>query len=473
MAPLAALLVLNSLAADVTVRLYWQQGGPQAKTIKVPLEEYVASVLAGEAAGMRSPESLKAMAVAARTYALKFKGRHAREGFDFCDTTHCQDYRRSTVNEAVTAAAEATEGELLWYRGALVAAYYSAHCGGMSEASPEGPYLNQHRDPWCLRQQETWRTMLSREEIQAALKPLGLPLPPMFTQMAVVTRTPSNRAVRLNLSGAEVDAPMFGLAVGRLLGWDRLPSGWYDVAQINGQFVFAGRGRGHGIGLCQAGCARMGEQGKTYREILQFAYPGTTLGLNASGFAWQYNGGERVDVFTTTPDALLVAATDIALREAEQASGIVYRSRPRLRVYPNLAAYRNATGESGAIAATTRGGTVRMQPPEMLRARHVLESTLRHEMLHVVLESVAAGDQPWWFREGLVLALNNERPADPRYRAAADRVNALLARFGRETVFGYWRNGLSPEAQVEPRRVQQQPSPAPTQQKAGALQRQP
>jgi stage II sporulation protein D len=245
------------------------------------------------------------------------------------------------------------------------------------------------------------------------------------------------------------------------------------VAQINGQVVFAGRGRGHGIGLCQAGCARMGEEGKSYREILQFAYPGNKLGLSAAGFAWQYTGGERVDVFTTTPDALLVAATDNALREAEQASGLTYRNRPRLRVYPNLSAYRNATGESGAIAATTRGFTIRMQPPEMLRARHVLEATLRHEMLHVVLESVAARDQPWWFREGLVLAVNNERPADPRYRAAVERVNALLARFGRETVFNYWRTGLPPDAQVEPRRVQQQPSPAPPKQKASTLQRKP
>ena len=473
MAPLTALLVLNSLAADVTVRLYWQQGGPQAKTVKVPLEEYVAAVLAGEAAGMRSPESLKAMAVAARTYALKFKGRHAREGFDFCDTTHCQDYRRSAVTDNLLAAAEATEGELLWYRGALVAAYYSAHCGGMSEASPEGPYLNQHRDPWCLRQPENWRSVLSREEIQAALKPLGLPLPPQFTQMAVVTRTPSNRAVRLNLSGAEVDAPMFRQAVGRLLGWDRLPSAWYDVAQIKGQFVFAGRGRGHGIGLCQAGCARMGDDGKSYREILQFAYPGTTLGLSASGFAWQYTGGERVDVFTTTPDPLLVAATDNALREAEQASGLTYRLRPRLRVYPSVSAFRNATGESGLVAATTRGGTIRLQPLDVLRARRILESTLRHEMLHVVLESVAARDQPWWFREGLVLALNQERPSETRYREAAERVNGLLARFGRETVFSYWRTGLPPDAQVEPRRVPQQPGPAKAHQKTRALQPQP
>ena len=60
-------------------------------TITVPLEEYVAGVLAGESAGFRSAQSLAAMAVAVRTYAVRFQGRHKPEGYDFCDTTHCQD----------------------------------------------------------------------------------------------------------------------------------------------------------------------------------------------------------------------------------------------------------------------------------------------------------------------------------------------------------------------------------------------
>jgi len=62
---------------------------------RMSLEEYVAAVLAGEAGGFQSDEALKAMAVAARTYAVRFQPRHAAEGFDFCDTTHCQDLRLS------------------------------------------------------------------------------------------------------------------------------------------------------------------------------------------------------------------------------------------------------------------------------------------------------------------------------------------------------------------------------------------
>ncbi|MDX2180659.1 MAG: SpoIID/LytB domain-containing protein [Bryobacteraceae bacterium] len=442
MAPLTLLL-----AVEVTVRTHWIQGG--GETLKMPMEEYVAAVLGGEAAGMRSPESMKAMAVASRTYAARFRGRHSREGFDFCDTTHCQDYRRAGVTQAILDAADSTEGELLWYKGALAAAYYSANCGGMSEVSSEGPYLNQHRDIWCLRQPDVWRTVLSHEEVLAALKAARYPVPAMFTQIAVVTRTPSNRATRLNVGGAEVDAGAFRNAVGRTLGWDKLPSGWFDVANRGGQFVFAGRGRGHGIGLCQTSCARMGEEGKTYREILAFAYPGTVVGLTASGFAWRFAGGERVDVLTTQSERALVERADRALREAELRAGLRFDGRPRLRVYPTVAAFRDATGQPGTVAAIARGSTIQAQP-------RVSEVTLRHEMLHVVLESNTRSTHPWWFREGLALALNDERSADPRYAQAVKRVNELIARNGRETVMRFWRDGLP--ADSNPREVEQPPS---------------
>lgn len=454
--------LLFVLAIDVTVRLHWIERGPESRTIRMPMEEYVAGVLAGEASTMQSPESLRAMAVAARTYAAKFRGRHRREGFDFCDTTHCQDLRISAVTDRVREAAAATEGELLWYRGALVAAYYSKHCGGMSEASPEGPYLDQHRDPYCLRQPDRWRTVLSREELLEALAATRLPVPRAFTQIAVTGRTPSNRATRMNLSGFEIDGPMFAQAVGRKLGWDKLPSRWFDVASFGDRFVFQGRGRGHGIGLCQNGCARMGEEGKPYREILDFYYPKTVVGLTAQGFQWKTASGERVDVrFATDP---AVAAADRAVVEAERLSGLTIATRPRLVFYPSLAAFRDATGEPGSVAAATRGATIRLQPVEMLRSRRVLDSTLVHEMLHVALEARAEVQHPWWFREGLVLALTRESPVDARYRDAAVRVNELLNRHGRDVVFGWWQRGLPRD--VDPQSVQGKPAQPKAQSKA-------
>jgi peptidoglycan hydrolase-like amidase len=102
-------------------------------TLTMPLDEYVTAVLQGESASFKSDEALKAMAVAARTYAVRFGSRHRLEGFDFCDTTHCQDLRLGNESPRARAAAAATEGELLWFEGRPAATYYHRSCGGETE----------------------------------------------------------------------------------------------------------------------------------------------------------------------------------------------------------------------------------------------------------------------------------------------------------------------------------------------------
>ena len=73
-----------------------------------------------------------------------------------------------------------------------------------------------------------------------------------------------------------------------------------------------------------------------------------------------------------------------------------------IRLYPDLDTFRNVTGEPGWVAARTDGRRVHLQPVALLRSRGALESTVRHEMLHVVVESQAAAGLPLWFREGFV-----------------------------------------------------------------------
>ena len=108
--------------------------GRLALTVRMPVEDYVQAVLAGESIGFKSDQGLAAMAVAARTYAVRFEGRHKSEGYDFCDTTHCQDLHIGAVTERLRQAAEATEGELLWFEGAPASTFYGKDCGGAIEA---------------------------------------------------------------------------------------------------------------------------------------------------------------------------------------------------------------------------------------------------------------------------------------------------------------------------------------------------
>jgi stage II sporulation protein D len=389
-------------------------------TASMPMDEYVASVLAGETGNFKSDEALKAMAVAARTYAMHFGSRHALEGFDLCDTTHCQDVRLAGINPHLLQIAQSTAGEVLWFEGEPAAAYYHANCGGTTEDGrfilgndeARAPYLKQHSDTYCVRGGAMqWSSQINKRELQRALTADGIVVPGSLRSVSVAQRTPSGRVETLSVGGAStvtVPALSFRFAVGRHLGWQRLKSNWYDVSVNGDHIVFHGRGSGHGVGLCQIGAEVMGEEGKTYREILAYYYPGTKLGAASQGIAWQQLAGEDIELLTTRPQAdkaLLPLASQL-IRQAETDTGLAFRASPRWKVYPTVAMFRDATGEPGWVGATTRGRTIQTQPAEVLRGAGTLESTLRHEFLHMLIESYAKPGMPLWFREGLVLYLS-------------------------------------------------------------------
>jgi stage II sporulation protein D len=385
-------------------------------------------------------EGEQQMAVAARTYAVRHRGRHSAEGFDFCDTTHCQDLRLAARSERLRAAVEATEAELLWYEGTPADTYYSRHCGGTTEAG-DAPYLRQQSDTFCIATgRAEWHCELQKQGLGGAV--------------TILSRTPSGRVAQLRAGSRRISATDFQLSVGRTLGWDTIRSNFYDLIDHGDRILFQGYGSGHGIGLCQIGAEQRGLAGQSYHQILAFYYTGTAPGVGAQGFKWTRMDGERVDAYSTHPheDRDAVASGDRAVREAESRSGIPIGARPRLRIYPTITAFRDATGEPGYVAASTASRTVRMQPVAMMRATGKLDATLLHEMLHIAVESQANPKTPMWFREGLVLYLSGTRAPvangsgpeqDLRrsYQSALARVRALVEHHGRAAVMQWLRSG--------------------------------
>lgn len=436
---------------------------------RLPVEEYVALAVGGEAGGIKAPEALKAIAVAIRTYAVKFRGRHSSEGFDVCDSTHCQVLRLGEANAAWRAAAEATEGELLWYQGEPVYAYHHASCGGMLEdgrimLGRSIPYLRQQVDDVCPAGSE-WDAQIDKTDLRRALVEAGFHLG-KSDGIAVTDRDRSGRAQRLTVAGAPVDATSFRMAVGRELGWNKVRSELYDVSDQGESVIFHGRGRGHGVGLCQTGAELRAQRGSDYREILAFYYPGTTLGVTAKGLRWMWFAGERIELQTTSEqDKALIATGERVLRESERRTGWRVDEKPSLRVYPTVGTFRDSTGEPGWVAASTVGRVIRLQPPSVLRTKGALDATLRHELLHMMVEERVRAGTPLWFREGLVLWLTGAHPyktahrrapeleekfEQPKsaeelkgaYAQAAARVAALVKKHGETAVLGWVKDGL-------------------------------
>jgi stage II sporulation protein D len=454
-------------------------------TAYMPMEEYIAGVLAGETGNFKSEEALKAMSVAARTYAEHFGSRHALDGFEFCDTTHCQDLRLAGIDTRLRRIAESTAGEVLWYDGEPAATYYFANCGGTTEDGhyilgndeAPAPYLKQHSDRYCIRNGGSqWSSEVSTRDLQAALAADGINIPGKIRSVAVLNRTASGRVEFLRITGngsVTVSGLLFRSAIGRHIGWEKLKSNWYDVSDHGDRVVFHGRGSGHGVGLCQVGAETMGEEGHSYREILAFYYPGTHLGVAAQGIQWQQLANDDIELLTPRPDrdrSLLPIATRY-LHESEESTGLIYRGKPRLKVYATITEFRDSTGEPGWVAASTRGRTIQLQPSDVLRNAGTLDSTIHHELLHMLIESYARPGTPQWFREGLVLYLSTPPAANMKtantddlstlekslrspqseqelrraYAQAEAKVAMLAQQRGKEVLIDWIQNGLPPK----------------------------
>jgi stage II sporulation protein D len=211
----------------------------------------------------------------------------------------------------------------------------------------------------------------------------------------------------------------------------------------------------------------MGRGGSSYREILAFYYPGTVVGRTGRGITWQRLSGEVLSLETTQPDrdrSVLESAERLA-RGLAARTGWPLPTGVELRAYPDLDAFRNATGEPGWVAAHTEGRRIELQPVAVLRSKGALESTLRHELLHVIVGAQAKAGLPVWFREGVVGLLEGEHgtsgaaaPPDRELRqtqnansarkAYAESTGAVteLARvYGETKVLDWVRRGLPPD----------------------------
>ena len=108
-----------------------RMGAHQLQAImEMDIETAVASIVEAEGTKGLPFEARRAQAVATRSYLLAAAGKR-HQGYDFCDQDHCQ-YLKDVPAETTPAAkaTASTRNQVLVYKGNVVAALYSANCGG-------------------------------------------------------------------------------------------------------------------------------------------------------------------------------------------------------------------------------------------------------------------------------------------------------------------------------------------------------
>lgn len=267
------------------LELRHKSGGLTAVNI-VPVDDYLRSVVPEEMPVDWPAEAIKAQSVAARSFALASRGRHASEGYDLCTTTHCQLYTGTAAEKSASnAAIKATRGEVLTYGGKPIEALFHTDSGGMTENSEDVwgshvPYLRAAKDTPAKTM--PWTKTISRADLERKLAAKGhdigkvrsLALSPLAIGRSAKDRTASGRVKTMTVKGTKGTATLSGTTWRSLLG---LKSTLFDAKLAKDMVTFTGYGSGHGLGISQWGAERMAAKGKSYADILHHYYTGITL----------------------------------------------------------------------------------------------------------------------------------------------------------------------------------------------------
>ncbi|MCH5229086.1 MAG: SpoIID/LytB domain-containing protein [Muribaculaceae bacterium] len=298
-----------------------------------PMETYLECVVGSEMNPTAPEEFLKAHAVISRSWAvgkvfdIHFKGREgsinnyntligwedtaSHRGFHVCSDDHCQRYQGlQPISKEAERVIHDTEGEILVSSsGKIIDARFSKCCGGKTELfstcwqSVDPLSIESIDDPWCdlfsldpieresllksiLKDYDLatenygfrWTSEISKKEIKENLKKRFNRDVGVIKEIDPLHRGPSGRIDLLRIYGTSGYLDLGKeLWIRRLLSPTHLYSSNFEVEERGEIIKIKGRGWGHGVGLCQIGAAHMAAKGASYKEILEFYYPGSRL----------------------------------------------------------------------------------------------------------------------------------------------------------------------------------------------------
>lgn len=250
----------------------------------IELDDYLYGVLYHEVSHRWPMETLKAQAIAARTFALYQARQNKIQPYDVRSDIYSQVYGgRTSEKWSTTRAVNLTAGKILTYNGDIFLSYYHATCAGYVEDASN--LWNVDISPlkgvpcnFCGHSPYyKWKKEIPLNSLESKLRDSGYKVSKIVS-VTVLSKNESGRVDKIEIKDdAGVSVVLTGKDFRQILGPNELRSTKFDASIKWANLILAGNGWGHGVGMCQWGAFGMAKQRKKAEEILKYYYPGAEI----------------------------------------------------------------------------------------------------------------------------------------------------------------------------------------------------
>ncbi len=245
---------------------------------EISLDNYIAGVVQAESGKRSFQEFYKVQAILARTFALSHLQKHAPEGFNLCDFTHCQAYFGKTTELDIMKAVTDTRGKVVVDDNLnLIDAAFHSNSGGQTANSEDVwgsklSYLRSVNDTFSTKMPNAkWERKMAKEDWLSYLKlKHNFPIQDSNARRLALTFKQDSR--RSYLEANNIKVPLKNVRTDL-----QLKSTFFSIFCQGDTLIFKGRGFGHGVGMCQEGAMKMAKLGYKYPEVINFYYQRTQL----------------------------------------------------------------------------------------------------------------------------------------------------------------------------------------------------
>lgn len=278
---------------------------------ELPLEEYLYAVVPSEMPASYHMEALKAQAICARCYAYNQTRNISYPEYNahVDDSVSFQVYNNSKEQERSTEAVMETEGQMLWYGDQVAMTYfYSTSSGESTSVEAWGTKLidaNQYLKGVTISDDNgddyeenlawyRWTAKVPKDTMEKLVEKNSEKDIGSLKSVEITKKGSGGVVLEIKISGTEDFVTVkTENEIRKVLGGDGykikkqdgktvdsmklLPSAFFDIEKSGDYFIINGGGYGHGIGMSQNGANELAKSGKSYKEILEFFYPGTKV----------------------------------------------------------------------------------------------------------------------------------------------------------------------------------------------------